>query len=348
MNLLCPNCQKMLTVPEQYAGQLMKCPLCNGTFTVPTLPASAPAPPPPPPPLPTTPAAPDIFGFKDPLPPPPTTAPAPPPAPGFTAPAPGPSLPPPPPPLPPGEYTRKMATWLSPKILQFVPPVALFFVFIFQFFTWVGVYPGGYAAATQNAWQVIWGGASEDPNMKKVFHLTTDAELAEANKDVKDDKDKMKDNRPGWGLLMILYLLCFFPVFALTVACAALGLVPLKLPPAVASALPWRWGIAFLLNLFVFFVLTLQLIAGFPLESTMRAVGEAEAAKKVPTTKRDAVEEVQYKVIIGAFTTMVERTTWLYLAYWLHLLVVFVALLLFWLSQRERFNKPLPVIELRW
>jgi len=32
MNLLCPNCQKMLTVPEQYAGQLMKCPLCSGNF----------------------------------------------------------------------------------------------------------------------------------------------------------------------------------------------------------------------------------------------------------------------------------------------------------------------------
>ena len=38
MNLLCPNCQKMLTVPEQYAGQLMKCPLCSGNFTVPALP----------------------------------------------------------------------------------------------------------------------------------------------------------------------------------------------------------------------------------------------------------------------------------------------------------------------
>src|SRR6202008_3614086 len=45
MNLLCPNCQKMLQVPEQYAGQLMKCPLCTGTFTVPALP-QAPAPPP--------------------------------------------------------------------------------------------------------------------------------------------------------------------------------------------------------------------------------------------------------------------------------------------------------------
>ena len=345
MNLLCPNCQKMLTVPEQYAGQLMKCPLCNGTFTVPTLPVSPPAPPPPTPP---TPAGPDIYGFKEPLPPPPTTAPpVPPPAPGETAPAPGPSLPPPPP-LPPGEYTRKMSVWFSPKVLQFVPPVALFFVFILQFFTWVGVYPGGYAAATQFAWQVVWGGASEDPNLKKVFHFTTDAELTEANKDVKDEKDKLKDNRPGWGLLMLLYLPCFFLVFALTVACAALGLIPLQLPPAVSPFLPWRWGIAFLLNLFVSFILALQLLAGFPLESSMKAVGEAEAAKKVPAAKRDAVEEMQFKVIVGAFTKMVERTTWLYLAFFLHLLVVVVTLLLFWLSQRERFNKPLPALELRW
>jgi len=50
MNLLCPNCQKMLQVPEQYAGQLMKCPLCTGTFTVPALPQAPTAPPPPPPP----------------------------------------------------------------------------------------------------------------------------------------------------------------------------------------------------------------------------------------------------------------------------------------------------------
>jgi hypothetical protein len=233
--------------------------------------------------------------------------------------------------------------------LQFVPPVALFFVFIFQWFTWVGVYPGGYAAATQNAYQVLipWW-TSEDPNLKKVFHLTTDAELAEANKDVKDEKDKLKDNRPSFGWLMLFYLLCFFPAFALTVACAAVGLVPLKLPPAAAQVLPWRWGIAFLLNLFVFFILALQLLAGFPLESSMKAVGEAEAAKKVPAAKRDAVEEMQFKVIVGAFTKMVERTTWLYLAFFLHLLVVVVTLLLFWLSQRERFNKPLPLLELRW
>src|ERR1700756_5726080 len=55
MNLLCPNCGKMLTVPDQYAGQMMKCPLCSGTFTVPALPSGpveSASPPPPPPAVP--------------------------------------------------------------------------------------------------------------------------------------------------------------------------------------------------------------------------------------------------------------------------------------------------------
>ncbi len=41
MNLLCPLCQKMLSVEEKYAGQMMKCSRCGGTFTVPNLPAAA-------------------------------------------------------------------------------------------------------------------------------------------------------------------------------------------------------------------------------------------------------------------------------------------------------------------
>src|SRR2546430_2271606 len=56
MNLLCPNCGKMLTVPDQYAGQMMKCRLCSGPFTVPALPGGGPQEPAPvqPPALPTS------------------------------------------------------------------------------------------------------------------------------------------------------------------------------------------------------------------------------------------------------------------------------------------------------
>src|SRR6516225_9539516 len=44
MNLLCPGCQKMITVPEQYAGQTMKCPLCSHLFPAPVLPPANPPP----------------------------------------------------------------------------------------------------------------------------------------------------------------------------------------------------------------------------------------------------------------------------------------------------------------
>jgi hypothetical protein len=38
MNLICPHCQKMLTVPDENAGQLTKCSHCEQTFLVPSLP----------------------------------------------------------------------------------------------------------------------------------------------------------------------------------------------------------------------------------------------------------------------------------------------------------------------
>ena len=47
MNLLCPHCQRMLSGLGGICRQLMKCPLCEGTFPVPGLPGAASPPPPP-------------------------------------------------------------------------------------------------------------------------------------------------------------------------------------------------------------------------------------------------------------------------------------------------------------
>ena len=217
-------------------------------------------------------------------------------------------------------------------------------IFLLQFFPWVGVYPcGGYAAATENAWGAAFGSANDDPNYKNSFHFTTDADAK-----AKDEKERVADNRPGVSLLTILYLLAFFPTAALTLAAVAIGYVPIKLPPAVQPFLQWKWAILFLLNLLLFFVLALQLLAGFSLESKMKEWAEAEAKKEEPAQKRDTVQETHYNVIVGQKVGMVQRTSWLALAVWLHVLVVVTALLLFWLSQRARFNKPLPELSLRW
>src|SRR5262245_26364494 len=120
MNLLCPNCQKPLTVPDQYAGQLMKCPLCNGTFGVPGLPPPAPAP---------TPAAPDVFRVAPEPPPPPRNEPAPKPE----APPKAEEAPAPPPPPPPTGYEKTARFTFRPEVLAWVAPVAMLLVFLLLF-----------------------------------------------------------------------------------------------------------------------------------------------------------------------------------------------------------------------
>jgi len=94
MDLVCPTCQRKLTIDNRYAGMVVKCPLCNSNLQAPLLLGAAPPPVlPPAAPLVSAPAAP----------PPPVNPPAPPSVPSV-APVP-PSLPaaPPPAPLPAAE-----------------------------------------------------------------------------------------------------------------------------------------------------------------------------------------------------------------------------------------------------
>lgn len=124
MNLLCPNCQKPLQVPEQYAGQLMKCPLCQGTFGVPAMPPPPEAPPP----------APEIF---QPAPEPPRPNGA---ATAAAKAAEAPAPPPPPPPPPASGYERSFSLTLKPQVLAWIAPAALGLIFLLLFFTWISTY----------------------------------------------------------------------------------------------------------------------------------------------------------------------------------------------------------------
>src|SRR5437764_8607264 len=116
MNLLCPSCQKMVTVDNQYAGQQMRCPHCNNVFTVPALP-SEPSPPTMPPP-----------------------APAPLPGPVPTSAPPVPSAPPPPPvPQVTHDYTKLKSIFISPRIIPWVSFGCVIFVLLMSFFPWYAV-----------------------------------------------------------------------------------------------------------------------------------------------------------------------------------------------------------------
>lgn len=326
MNLLCPNCQKMLTVPEEFAGQLMKCPLCSGTFTVPGLPGAA-APPPP-----THEPEPEIFSIRN------DPAPLPPPSSSFATPFPAqtesppsmPSTPPAPqPPLPPGEYTHTLTATLNPKVLPWIAPVCLLLIFVLQMFTWVGIFPGGVPAMTGSAWSAAFGNYSMDGDLKR----TNDA--------LRDDKFK-----PGFSVLTIFYLVLFLLALAVTLASVVASRLTLKLPPQVEKILPWRWGIVAAVNLILFLFLALQVLLGFSIESQYSEWVDKEEKREAtenPTTQQRKEAEVKR----GELLEQLRHTFWLRLAALLHLTALVAAFLMFWIDRRGA-HRPLPKWELRW
>jgi hypothetical protein len=333
MNLMCPNCQKMLTVPEQYAGQLMKCPLCAGTFTVPglppSMPASAPAPPPPP--------APDTYALhQEPAAPPPPAPP--PPAPASRAPAPEPPLVEPIAPkqpagtTSPGGYARTMTLTLNPVVIPWIAPVCLVLVLILSFFSWVGYYPGGYGVVTQNGLQFL----SVDPvYARKVLALNSDTLPANA--------------QPSTDILLIFFWLLFIPAMLLAVASVVVPMLKIQLPPVAQQLMPWRWGIAGAATILAFLFLLLQAMFGFSIES--QSVEYLPNGEKIERKTSGTPEEQQaerFRIATALASRGVERTVVFSMVFWLMLFSSLGCATQYWLDQRERTKRPLPRVDLMW
>jgi hypothetical protein len=345
MNLLCPLCQKMLAVEEKYAGQMMKCPLCGGTFTVPGLPGAPAVPPAPAAPA-APPAPPEVYPVQAAAEPAPGAGPAPAVEPARVTPSPTPepvSAPPARPAI--AGYLKVFSITFSPQVLQYFAPVAVVLIFVLQIFSpWVGVYPGGVAAATQNAWQATFGGYSQKPDLSRFFHIPDEAELSK-NKD-KEDKDKLKDISPSFSFLMFVYLFLFLVTLVLTVGCFVLPFLQVRLPPAVEKLWPWRWGIVAAANLIVFLFLAIQLFASFGLEDSADKWAQEQAAKRELGQKpQDKPPELQLLAEKGR-DKETARTVGLRLVVVLHLVAIAGAALMFWIGQRG--NRPLPRIDVLW
>lgn len=346
MNLLCPNCQKTLTVPEQFAGQTMKCPLCNGNFTVPSLPApTEPASPPPPPvSAPAAPAGEAQPAFLASPPPGPPAAPA-----LEHAAEPAFKITPPPAASPPvseppattaaarsadattAQPTRHRTLVIRGRVLRWVPPLALLVIFFLQFFPWFGIYPGGVPAVTQNAWGAAFNlTPSSDPDMNAVFTLPADVE-------------KNTTISP----LVLFYL---FPTFLLALVVALFIVVEpflhTQLPPQVQQLVPWKWAILAGLNALLLLFLTLQLLLNFSLESTYRDyVAKKYEAKLAAGARTHELKQIEAER--GQELQMLQRSCWLKLTFVLQLLSAAAAGLVYWVEKRGP-DKPLPAIELRY
>ena len=341
MNLLCPNCQNPVTVDEQFAGQLMKCPLCNQNFTVPALPQAAGA-------LhETTPhpgaggAHAEVYGVR----PEEHAAPPPPPPPAFTA-----SAPPSPPttavtaagpaaaaaPVVSREgYHRTAAAVLNPQVLPWVAAGALFLVFVLSFFPWIGYYPGGHGVLTQSAWGAAFGGYTYD---KLWGDKMTEYEKRPA------------EEKPGTSVWLVFFVLLLLPTVVVTAAAAALpgSRGRFKVPPAVERLEPWRWALAGGLLLLLLAFVLLQLLTGFNLETTTRAT----VAKGLEAKSKDAKSDEDVKtveILSGqAYSSFaIHRTFYLRLAVVLLFVAVLAAGATHWLLQRGP-GRPLPRMELMW
>jgi hypothetical protein len=158
MDFRCPSCQKDLTVPDEYAGQLMKCPLCQNTFQAPALP-------PPVAPTPAPPATPETYAV--------TSEPAPPAPPPAQQEAPrrkkeAPAAPPtPPPPVPTGDYTHTRSCWISPRVTPWLAPAALLLAFLLTFFPWA-IYFG---VAGPEGSHIAWGWGFSQGNALTILYL---------------------------------------------------------------------------------------------------------------------------------------------------------------------------------
>ncbi len=71
----------------------------------------------------------------------------------------------------------RSTTWLSPKYLQYVAPVAVLLILVLSFFAWTGIYPGGVADVTQNAWQATIGWYTVDTDIGDPFSTKKDEAL---------------------------------------------------------------------------------------------------------------------------------------------------------------------------
>jgi hypothetical protein len=242
---------------------------------------------------------------------------------------------PPPPPIPYG-YTQSRGITISPTVLAWIPAVCLTVIFFLTFFPWVGSYVGSTAVYSQNAWQEMAGSQSSDQALVSLM------------KKQPGGLDRVLDKVKGSVAVMLPYFLAL--IFAIIIAWAERMVATLdrnRLPTQfrwVASVWPYRIPIVAGLSTIVLLLLVIQMSRGFGLERAFRqAVSEkfAELREKNANSPQ-AQEEIDYNEQQELARYNLERTTWLYLALLLNILVVLAMIVRAWLDRRG--NKPAPRI----
>lgn len=316
---VCPSCLRTVDVPDAAAGTTVECPACRVPFPVPGKYS------------PTVEAPRTVMNEPNPsLPPaPPGLAPTPPTY-GTMPPAAGPM----PQPAPPSTAGTKGIS-LSPLILDWAPVACFTLILIFTFFSWVGLFPGGYKAYSQSPWGAFTGTFTTDHFSDQVVELESPI------------KKTISSN-----VALLPYFLALFLAVALAwadrfVTVAHITALPSKLT-FIGRIWPIRFPLIAGLAVLLLAMFLLQSWLGFGLETAVNRIVAAEFAEKLAEANGKSTEEQKIAVKAGMKlgSYQVQTTTMYSIVAVLHFAAVLAAAGRFWLSRRG--TKPLPRLSFDW
>lgn len=230
--------------------------------------------------------------------------------------------------LPPG-YMHSVTIRINPRLLRWIVPIEVVALVVLIFLPWIGAYPGGYPAYTQNAFQTIWGGVSVDPV------ATESLGLPRPYDDV------------GKNPLMLFYTLLVLVAAVLVVApiFIVVGRIQ-KYPPIVQTLWQHRQKLLGATALAALIVLICQLSMGLGLETAVQAKADQTLTSELAAAKTpEDHEKVNIHRALELSPFNFRHTLWLDLAILCHVLILCGVGLELWLERRG--SRPLPRIDAR-
>jgi hypothetical protein len=229
---------------------------------------------------------------------------------------------------------------LSPTVLAWVPAAGLTLILFLTFFNWVGMYVGGYPVVSQNPWRMVSGEPSKNPHLIELLKRVAGWPL-----------DQIL-NKVHWDKLIPPYLFMLLVGFVLAWAERMVATLDRnRLPPAlrwVAAVWPYRLPVLAALATVAFLLLAIQMVSGFNLEGAVKEVVSERFAeeRKQAAGNPAALDAIDFKEDQELARFNLERTSWLWLALLLNLLVVVAMLARSGLERRG--NRPPPRIVIQY
>lgn len=319
---ICPHCFVPVEFADAAAGTTAECPSCRKPFAVPgayapTVAGDAATSRPTPEPVPVPDPAPR------PAPPPGYVRPTDPTRSASTAGGPpaGGTLPP--------LDGRGATVTLSPVALDWLPVSCFTLILVLTFFSWVGLYPGGFKAYAQTPWAALAGVIDTNHFSEEVLQIETPlTKLLGSN----------------W-VVLVPYLLAVLAAVVLGWADRVVTAAHITRLPGplgfVEKIWPYRFPLLAGLAVGTLVLLGLQIRLGFGLETATRQLVANDFAEALQAADNSSARQkilVKQGMKLGQYE--LQTTVWLTLAVVLHVTAVAAAGLRFWLYRRG--TKPLP------